>query len=58
MRECRSLPCSRVLDSDCLDPTTEKCVPLVHPIERSVQLPDNCLGLISDDDQFDIDLLV
>jgi hypothetical protein len=29
-----------------------------QPIERGVQLRDNCLGLISDDDQFDIDLFV
>jgi hypothetical protein len=58
MRECRSLPCSRVLESDGLDPTTEKCVPLFQPIERGIQLRDNCLGLISDNDQFDIDLLV
>jgi hypothetical protein len=52
------LPCSRVLDSQGLDPNTEKRVFLVHPIERNVQLPDNCLGLISDDDQFDVDLSV
>jgi len=58
MRECRSLPCSRVLESDGLDPTTEKGVPLFQPIERGVQLRDNCLGLISDHDQFDIDLFV
>ncbi len=58
MRECRSLPCSWVLESDSLDPTTEKCVPLFQPIERGVQLRDNCLGLIGNDDQFDIDLFV
>ena len=58
MRECRSLPCSRVLESDGLDPATEKCVPFVQPIERGVQLRDNFLGLIGDDDQFDIDLFV
>jgi hypothetical protein len=47
MRECRSLPCSRVLDGDGLDPTTKKCAPLFQPIERGVQLRDNCLGLIN-----------
>jgi hypothetical protein len=47
-----------VLKSDGLDPTAEKCVPLFQPIQRGVQLRDNCLGLISDDDQFDIDLFV
>ena len=56
--ECRSLPFSRVLESDGLDPTTEKCVPLFQPIKRGVQLRDSCLGLIGDDDQFDIDLFV
>jgi hypothetical protein len=58
MRECRSLPSSRVLESDGLDPATEKCVPLFQPIERGVQLCHNCLGLISHNDQFDIDLFV
>ena len=58
MRECRSLPCSRVLESNSLDPTTEKCVPLFQLIERGVQSRDNCLGFISDDDQFDSDLFV
>jgi hypothetical protein len=58
MRECRSLPCSRVLESDGLDATTEKCMPLFQAIECGVQLHDNCVCLISDDNQFDIDLFV
>jgi hypothetical protein len=58
MRECRSVPCYRVLESGSLDPATEKCAPLFQPIERGVQLRDNCLGLIRDNDQFDIDLFV
>jgi hypothetical protein len=40
-----------VLESDGLDPTTEKCVPLFQPIERCVQIRDNCLGLIGNDDR-------
>jgi hypothetical protein len=47
-----------VLESDGLDPATEKCVHLFHPIERSVQLRDNCVGLIRDNDQFEIDSFV
>jgi hypothetical protein len=47
-----------MLESDRLDSTTEKCVPLFQQIERDVQLRDNCLDLISHDDQFDIDLFV
>ena len=58
VRECRSLPFSAVLESDRLDPTAEKCVLLFQPIKRGIQLRDNCLGLIGDHDQFDIDLLV
>jgi hypothetical protein len=58
MRECRSAPCSRVLKSYGLDATTEKRVPLFQLIERGVQLHNNCLGLISYDDQFDIDFFV
>ena len=46
-----------MLKCDGLDLTTEKCVPLVQPIKRAIQLSDNCLGLIGDDDQFNIDLL-
>jgi hypothetical protein len=38
--------------------TTEKCAPLSQPIDRGVQLRDNCLGLIRDDDQLEIDLSV
>ena len=58
MRECRFPSCSAVLDCYRLDPTTEKCVLLFHLIKRGVQLRDNGIGFISDDDQFDIDLLV
>ena len=58
MRECRSFPCSPMLDRDGLDPTAEKRVLLFQPIQRRVQVRDNCLSLISDDDQFDIDLFV
>jgi hypothetical protein len=58
MCERRSLPCSRVLESCGLDPATEKCVLLFQPIERGVQLHNNCVGLISDDDQLDIDFLI
>jgi hypothetical protein len=58
MRECRSLPCSPVPDRDGLDATTEKRVLLFQPIQCRVQVRDNCLSLISDDDQFDIDLFV
>jgi len=47
-----------VLDRDGLDPTTEKRVLLFQPIECSVLVRDNCLSLISQDDQFDIDLLI
>jgi hypothetical protein len=47
-----------MLESDGLDPTTEECVPLFQPIQRGVQLRDNCIGFIGDDDQFDIDLFV
>jgi hypothetical protein len=46
-----------MLESDGLDPTTE-CVCLISSrSSRGVQLRDNCLGLTSDDDQFDIDPL-
>jgi len=58
MRECRFPPCSRVFESDCLDPTPEKRVPLFQLVERGIQLHDNRLGLIRYDDQFDIDLFV
>jgi hypothetical protein len=47
-----------VLESCGLDPATEKCVLLFQPIERGVQLHNNCVGLISDDDQLDIDFLI
>jgi hypothetical protein len=47
-----------MLESDSLDPTTEKCVPLFQAIKRRLQLSDDCLGLIGDDDQFDIDPFV
>jgi hypothetical protein len=43
-----------VLESCGLDPATEKCVLPFQRIERGVQLHDNCVGLISDDDQLDI----
>jgi hypothetical protein len=46
-----------VLESYALDPATEKCVLLLQAIERGVQLHGNCVGLISDDDQLDIDFL-
>ena len=58
MRECRSISCSRVLESYALDPTTKKCPLLFQPVERGVQLRDDCVGLIGKDDQFDIELLV
>jgi len=58
VRQCRSFSCSPMLESDGLDPATEKCVLLFQPIECGVQLRDNCLRLIGDHDQFDIDLLV
>jgi hypothetical protein len=47
-----------MLESDGLDPAAEKCVLLFQAIERGVQLRDNCVCLIGDDDQFDIDLFV
>ena len=47
-----------MLESDSLDPTTEKCVLLFQPIKRGLQLSDDCLGLIGNDDQFDIDPFV
>lgn len=43
--------------SDRFDSTTEKRVPLFHLIERDVQLRDNRIGFISDNHQFNIDLL-
>jgi hypothetical protein len=58
MRECGSLPWSRVLESNRLDLTAEERVLLFQAIERGVQLRDNCFCLIGDDDQFDVDLLV
>jgi hypothetical protein len=48
----------QMLESDSLDPTTEKCVLLFQPIKRGLQLSDDCLGLIGNDDQFDIDPFV
>ena len=47
-----------MLERDGLDPTTEKCVLLFHAIKRRLQLGDDCLGLIVEDDQFDIDPFV
>jgi hypothetical protein len=38
-----------MLESDGLDPPTEKCVVLFQPIECGVQLRDNSLGLIGND---------
>src|SRR5947209_6605700 len=58
MRECGSLPCSRVVESDGLDLTAEECVLLFQAIERGVQLRDNCVCVIGDDDQFEIDLFI
>ena len=58
MRECRPLPGSRMLESNGFDAAAEKCVLLFQLIDRGVQLCDNRLGLIGEDDQFDIDLLV
>jgi hypothetical protein len=46
------------LDRDSLNPTADKRVLLFEPIERCVQARDNCLSLISEDDQFDINLFV
>jgi len=57
MRECGSLPWSRVLEGDGLDVTAEECVPLFQAIERGVQVRDNRVGVIGDDDQFEVDLL-
>jgi hypothetical protein len=42
-----------MLESEGLDFTAEKVVLLVQPIERGVQLSNNCLGFILGDDQFD-----
>jgi hypothetical protein len=50
--------CLAGLDRDSLNPTAEKRVLLFEPIERCVQARDNCLSLISEDDQFDINLFV
>ena len=50
MRERGSLPYSPMLESDGLDPTTEKCVLLFQPIKRRLLLSDDCLGLIGEDD--------
>lgn len=36
----------------------EKCVLFFQPIKRRFQLSNECLGLIADDDQFDIDPFV
>jgi hypothetical protein len=47
-----------MLERDGCDPTTEKCVLLFQPIKCRLQLSDNCLGLIVNDDQFDIDPFV
>ena len=47
-----------MLESDGLDPTTENRVFFFQSIKRRVQLSDDCLGLVSDDDQFDIELFV
>jgi hypothetical protein len=33
-------------------------MPLFHPVERGLQLRDSWVGLVSDDDQFDIELFV
>lgn len=58
MCERRSLPYSRVLESYGLDPAPENGVLLLQAIERGAQLHDNCVALISDDDQFEVDLFV
>jgi hypothetical protein len=58
MCKCRSPSFSRMLESDGLDSTTEKCVAFFQPIECNVQLRDNGLGLIGNDDHFDTDSLV
>lgn len=58
VRECRSPPWSRVIESDGLDFTAEECVLLVQAIECGVQVRDNCVCLVGDDDEFDIDLFV
>jgi len=58
MRKRGSLPYPPMLERDGLDPTTENCVLLLQPIKRRLQLSDDCLGLIGDYDQFDIDPLV
>ena len=58
MRECGSLPWSRVLEGDGLDVTAEDCVLLFQAIERGVQVRDNPVGVIGDDDQFEVDLFV
>jgi len=44
-----------MLESDGLDPATEKRVLLFKPIERRLQLRFDCFGLIGDDDQFDME---
>jgi len=58
MCERGSLLFSQMLESDRLDPATEKCVLLFQPIKSCLQLSDNCLGLIGGDDQFNIDPFV
>jgi hypothetical protein len=39
-----------MLESDALDPATEKRVLLFKPIKRRLQLRLDCFGLIGDDD--------
>ena len=47
-----------MLESDGLDPTTENCLFFFQPIKCRVQLSDDCLRLVCDDDQFEIELFV
>jgi hypothetical protein len=46
MRECRSLPCSLVLESDGLDSTTERRVSLFQPIDNVIERLDTLADLV------------
>ena len=47
-----------MLENDGFDPTTENCVLFFQPIKSRLQLSGHCLGLIGDNDEFDIDPFV
>src|SRR5271165_4526840 len=55
----RGLPSrSAVLNGDDLDASAEDCVPLFKLVECGVQLDDHGFGVVSEDDQFHVDLFV